>query len=59
LCYWRCVSRGQIVKRQRHLVGIEIDLDHAVDRLADDGELVERRFDQAPLHVTADDRDQG
>jgi hypothetical protein len=40
-----------MVKHERYLVGVEIDLDHAIDRLADDAELVKRRFEQAPLHV--------
>jgi hypothetical protein len=34
---------GQIVKRERHLIAVEIDLEHAVHRLANGGELVERR----------------
>jgi hypothetical protein len=32
----------EFVKCQRHLPAVEIDLDHAVDRFADDGEFVER-----------------
>jgi hypothetical protein len=49
--------RGQIVKRQSHLVTIEIDLQHAIDRLADDREFVERGLEQATLDIAVDDRD--
>jgi hypothetical protein len=33
-------GRRQIVKRQRHFLAVKIDLEHAVDRLSDDGELL-------------------
>ena len=46
----------ELVKRQRHLPAVEIDLDHAVDRFADDGELVECGREQAPLQMAIDDR---
>ena len=46
----------ELVKRQRHLPAVKIDLDHAVDRFADDGELVERGLEQAPLQMAIDDR---
>jgi hypothetical protein len=49
----------QMIKRQRHLCAVEVDLEHTIDRLPDHGELVERRLEQAPLHVTADNRDSG
>ena len=46
----------ELVKRQHNLPAVEIDLEHAVDRLADDGELVERGLEQAPLQIAIDDR---
>ena len=46
----------ELVKRQHNLPAVEIDLEHAVDRLADDGELVERGLEQAPLQMAIDDR---
>ena len=46
----------ELVKRQRHLPAVKIDLDHAVDRFADDDELVERGLEQAPLQMAIDDR---
>src|SRR5208283_1673204 len=51
-------SLRQIVKRERHLFAVEIDLEHSVDRFADNGELVERRLEQALLHRAVDGRDQ-
>jgi hypothetical protein len=33
-----------------HLVAVEIDLEHAIDRLAKDGELVERGPERFLLH---------
>jgi hypothetical protein len=48
----------ELVKRQRHLPAVEIDLDHAVDGFADDGELVERGLEQVLLHHPIDGRDQ-
>jgi hypothetical protein len=51
-------GRRQIVKRQRHFLAVEIDLDHAIDRLPDDGELIERRLEQAVLHHAVDGWDQ-
>ena len=51
-------GRRPIVKRQGHLVAVEIDLERAVDRFSNYSEFVERGFEQAPLHVTADNRDQ-
>jgi hypothetical protein len=33
----------------RHFTAVEIDLENAVDRLADDGELVEGGLEQLPL----------
>ena len=47
-----------IVKREGRFFAVKIDLDHAIDRFADDDELVERGLEQASLHITADDRDQ-
>ena len=44
----RCV-RGQIVEGEGHILAVEVDLEHAVDRLADDGELVERSLKQTLL----------
>src|SRR5689334_12483896 len=46
---WLNPGIGPIVQRQRHLVAVEIDLEHAVDRLPDRGELVERRLEKALL----------
>jgi hypothetical protein len=46
---WLSPGRGPIVQRERHLLAVEIDLEHAVDRLADAGELVERGLEEAPL----------
>ena len=43
-----------IVKRERRLAAVEIDLEHAVDRLAGRGEFVERGAEQALLEVAAD-----
>lgn len=48
----------QIVKRQRHRIAIEIDLEHTIDRFANNGELVERGFEQTLLHHSVDGRDQ-
>ena len=50
--------RGRpIVKRGRHLLAVEIDLEHAIDRFAADGKLIECGLKQAPLDVPADDRE--
>ena len=51
-------GRRQIVERESHLVTVEIDLEHAIDRLADDGELVERGTEKFLLHCAVDCRDQ-
>jgi hypothetical protein len=40
------LGRRQIVEREGHVVAVEIDLEHPVDRLADGGELVERGAEQ-------------
>ena len=51
------VLRGwPIINREGHLIAIEIDLEHAVDRLADGGELVERGAEKLLLHRAADGR---
>ena len=47
-----------MVKRECHLIAVEIDLERAVDRLPDNGELIQRGPKQPPLYVTADHRDQ-
>jgi len=47
------VSR-QIVKGVHHLAAGKIDFEHLVDRLADDGELIERATKQTPLQRTPD-----
>ena len=52
-----CV-RGKLVEGEAHLVAVEVDLEHAVDRLAGDGKLVERRPEQALLRQAVDGRDQ-
>jgi hypothetical protein len=39
-------------------IAVEIDLEHPVDRFADDGELVKRGAEQFPLQRAADRRDQ-
>jgi hypothetical protein len=39
-------------------VAVEMNLEHAVDRRADDGELAERGPEQAPMTVTANIMDQ-
>jgi hypothetical protein len=44
----------EIVEREGHLAAVEIDLEHAVDRFAGRGELVERGPKQALLEVAAD-----
>jgi hypothetical protein len=44
----------EIVEREGHLAAVEIDLEHAVDRLAGRGEFVERGAEQALLEVAAD-----
>ena len=50
--------RRKIVSREGHVLAVEIDLEHAVDRFADAGELVERGAEQLLLHHAVDDRDQ-
>jgi hypothetical protein len=35
------VARGEVIEREGHIVALEIDLDRAVDRFAEAGELVE------------------
>ena len=44
----------EIVERERHLVAVEIDLEDAVDRFADDSKLLDRGPEQALLEVAAD-----
>jgi len=51
-------SRRQVVKRQRHLLAVEIDLEDPIDRLADGVELVESGLEQTLLQHALDDRDQ-
>ena len=46
--------RRKIVSREGHVLAVEIDLEHAVDRLARSGELVERGPEQALLEDAAD-----
>jgi hypothetical protein len=45
---------GPIVPREGHVLAVEIDLEHAVDRLAGCGQLIERGFEQALLQAAAD-----
>jgi hypothetical protein len=52
------VSRRPIVKRHCHFLAVKVDLQDAIDRLPDNGELVERGLEQTPLRITADNRDQ-
>ena len=54
LCAVLVLGRRPIVNRYGHLVAIEIDLEHAVDRLAEKGELVERGTEKLLLHRAAD-----
>ena len=49
---------GQIVEGEGDVLAVEVDLEHAVDRLTDDGELVERSPEKALLQNAADGRDQ-
>jgi hypothetical protein len=49
---------GKIVDGESHIVAVEIDLDHPVDRFAEDGELVERGFEEPLLQDSVDRRDQ-
>ena len=51
-------GRRPIVKHQSYLIAIKIDLQHAIDRLADDGELVKRGTEQFFLQRTVHNRDQ-
>ena len=55
---WLWCAGGQIVEGEGDVLAVEIDLEHAVDRLADDGELVERSPEKALLQNAADGRDQ-
>jgi hypothetical protein len=52
------VARGEVIEREGHIVALEIDLDRAVDRFAEAGELVERGPEKALLHDAADSGDQ-
>jgi hypothetical protein len=53
----RLFLRGRpIVNREGHLIAIEIDLEHAVNRLTDGGELVERGAEKLLLHRATDGR---
>jgi hypothetical protein len=47
-----------MVKRERHLLAVEVDLKNSVDRLADEGEIVERGAEKFLLHHAIDGRDQ-
>jgi hypothetical protein len=47
-----------IIRSERRLVAMEIDLEHPVDRLADEGELVKRGTEQFSLQLTVHNRDQ-
>ena len=51
-------SSGQIVKRERNVLAVEIDLEHPIDRLAESGELVERSPEQSLLQDAIDIWDQ-
>ena len=51
-------AREQLVKRERHLLAVEVDLQHAVNRFPDEGELVERGAEKFLLHHAIDGRDQ-
>lgn len=44
----------QIVKRECHVLAVEIDLEDAVNRLAKSGELVERGLEEALLQEAVD-----
>lgn len=55
---WLWCVGGQIVEGEGYVLAVEIDLEHAVHRLADDGELVERSFEETLLQDAADNRDQ-
>ena len=47
-----------MVERESHLVAVEVDLQHAVDRFPYDGELVERGAEKFLLHHAIDNGDQ-
>jgi hypothetical protein len=44
---------GQVVEREGDIVAVEIDLEDAVDRFANDGEFIESGLEQFLRHVTA------
>jgi hypothetical protein len=46
------------VDGESHIAAAEIDLDHPVDRFAEDGELVERGFEEQLLQDSINRRDQ-
>jgi hypothetical protein len=45
---------GEIIKRERDVLAVEIDLKDTVDRLADRGERVERGVEKPPLEIPID-----
>jgi hypothetical protein len=51
-------GRRQIVERERHLLAVEIHLEHPVDRLANGRELIECRPKQFLLQHAVDSRDE-
>jgi len=58
LKHGRWLRWRQIVKRERHFLAVEIDLQDPIDRLADDGELIERGLKETLLDFAVDGRDQ-
>jgi hypothetical protein len=52
------LTRRKTVNDERYIITVEIDLDHLVDRFADDGEFVKRRPKQLLLQNAADSRNQ-